>query len=127
MTTFSPYTVGSVATRRSMLRPLTFIVMRPSCGMRRSAMLMSAMTFRRVITPAWMLRGERITSCSTPSMRNRMRRSVSVGSTWMSDARSLTAWFTSRLTNLTIGASSTTSRERREVDSRRRPRRSRPA
>ena len=54
-------------------------------------MLMSAMTFRRLITPAWMLRGERITSWSTPSMRNRMRRSCSVGSTWMSDARSLTA------------------------------------
>ena len=31
------------------------------------------------------------------------------GSTWMSDARSPTAWVTSRLTNLTIGASSTTS------------------
>ena len=33
-----------------------------------------------------------MTSCSTPSMRNRMRRSCSVGSTWMSDARSSTAW-----------------------------------
>ena len=33
--------------------PPTFIEMRPSCGMRRSAMLMSAMTFRRLITPAW--------------------------------------------------------------------------
>ena len=78
-------------------------------------MLMSAMTFRRLITPAWMLRGERITSCSTPSMRNRMRRSFSVGSTWMSDARSLTAWVTSRLTNLTIGASSTISETLGEV------------
>ena len=44
-------------------------------------------------------------------MRNRMRRSCSAGSTWMSDARSCTAWRITRLTNLTIGASSTTSAE----------------
>ena len=109
MTIFSPYTVGSVATRRSMARPETRIEMRPSCGTRRSAMLMSAMTLRRLMTPFWMLRGERMTSCSTPSMRNRMRRSCSVGSTWMSDARSCVACVMSMLTNLTIGASSTTS------------------
>ena len=109
MTTFSPCTIGSVATRRSTLRPPTFSEMRPSCGMRRSAMLISAMTLSRLITPAWIERGERITSWSTPSMRNRMRRSCSVGSTWMSDARSLTACVMSRLTNLTIGASSMTS------------------
>ena len=72
-------------------------------------MLMSAMIFSRLITPAWMLFGERMTSCSTPSMRNRTRRSCSVGSTWMSEARSWTACVISRLTNLTIGASSTSS------------------
>ena len=115
MTTFSPYTVGRVATRRSTGLPPTFSEMRPSWGMRRSAMLMSAMTLRRLITPAWMVRGERMTSWSTPSMRNRMRRSCSVGSTWMSDARSATAWVMSRLTNLTIGASSTTSLTTAEV------------
>ena len=48
-------------------------------------------------------------------MRNRIRRSCSVGSTWMSDARSWTAWVISRLTNLTIGASSTTSLTLAEV------------
>ncbi len=69
MTTFSPHTVGSVATRRSILLPWAFTDSRPSCGMRRSAMLMSAMIFRRLMTPDWIARGERMTSCSTPSMR----------------------------------------------------------
>ena len=106
MTTFSPNTVGSVATRRSTGLPPTVSDMRPSWGSRRSAMLMSAITLSRLITPAWIDFGECMTSWSTPSMRNRMRRSFSAGSTWMSDARSFTAWVISRLTNLTIGASS---------------------
>ena len=110
MTTFSPYTVGRVATRRSTGLPATLREMRPSWGMRRSAMLMSAMTLSRLITPPWMERGECMTSWSTPSTRKRIRRSCSVGSTWMSDARSATAWAMRRLTNLTMGASSTASR-----------------
>ena len=61
MTTFSPHTVGRVATRRSTFLPCAATESRPSCGMRRSAMLMSAMIFRREITPDWMARGERIT------------------------------------------------------------------
>ncbi len=36
-TTLSPYTVGTVDTRRSSQTPLTFILKRPSCGNRRSA------------------------------------------------------------------------------------------
>ena len=109
MTTFSPHTVGSVATRRSIFLPFAFTESRPSCGIRRSAMLMSAMIFSREMTPDWIVLGERMTSCSTPSMRNRTRRSRSAGSMWMSDARSWIAWVMSRLTNLTIGASSTIS------------------
>ncbi len=69
MTTFSPHTVGSVATRRSIFLPLALTESRPSCGMRRSAMLMSAMILSREMTPDWIARGERMTSCSTPSMR----------------------------------------------------------
>ena len=69
MTTFSPHTVGRVATRRSIFLPWAVTDSRPSCGMRRSAMLMSAMIFSRLMTPDWMLRGERMVSCSTPSMR----------------------------------------------------------
>ena len=103
MTTFSPHTVGRVATRRSIFLPLALTDSRPSCGMRRSAMLMSAMIFSRLMTPDWMRLGERMTSCSTPSMRYRTRRSCSVGSMWMSEARSWIAWVISRLTNLTIG------------------------
>ena len=109
MTTFSPHTVGRVATRRSIFLPWALTERRPSCGMRRSAMLMSAMIFSRLMTPDWIALGERMTSCSTPSMRNRTRRSCSVGSRWMSDARSWIAWVISRLTYLTIGASSTIS------------------
>ena len=114
MTTFSPYTVGRVATRRSTDLPFTFTEMRPSWGTRRSAMLISAMTFRREITPAWICFGACMTSWSTPSTRYRMRRSCSVGSTWMSDARSVTAWLIVRFTNLTIGASSMSSSMRVE-------------
>ena len=67
------------------------------------------MIFSREIRPDWMFFGERMTSCSTPSIRYRTRTSRSAGSMWMSDARSCTAWVMSRLTSLTIGASSTTS------------------
>ena len=73
-------------------------------------MLMSAMIFSRLMTPDWIAFGERMISCSTPSMRYRTRRSRSVGSRWMSEARSWIAWVISRLTYLTIGASSTASR-----------------
>ena len=69
MTIFSPHTVGRVATRRSILRPSWLTDMRPSCGLRRSAMSMSAMIFSREITPFWMFFGARCISCSTPSMR----------------------------------------------------------
>ena len=52
--TDSPSTVGSVATRMSSRRPAAaaLSVMRPSCGLRRSAMSSFASTFRRVVTPA---------------------------------------------------------------------------
>ncbi len=43
------------------------VLIRPSWGMRRSAMLMSAMTLRRLTMPDWMFFGGRITSWSTPS------------------------------------------------------------
>ena len=89
--------------------PLALTESRPSCGIRRSAMLMSAMILSRLMTPDWIALGERMTSCSTPSMRKRTRRSCSVGSRWMSEARSWIAWVISRLTYLTIGASSTIS------------------
>ena len=75
------------------------------------------MILRREIRPDWMFLGERITSWSTPSMRYRTRTSTSVGSMWMSDARSATAWLIRRLTSLTIGASSVTSLTRERSSS----------
>ena len=47
MTTDSPCVVGRQETRRSTGRPATVIAMRPSCGMRRSAMLRFAMILTR--------------------------------------------------------------------------------
>ena len=48
-----------------------------------------------------------MTSRSTPSIRYRMRRSRSMGSMWMSEARSVMAWVIRRFTILTMGPSST--------------------
>ncbi len=48
-----------------------------------------------------------MTSCSTPSTRYRIRRSRSIGSRWMSEARSARAWLIRRFTILTMGPSST--------------------
>ena len=72
-------------------------------------MFMSDMIFNRLMTPLCRCLEERISSCSTPSMRNRTRNEVSSGSRWMSLAPAWMPWVMSRLTNLTIGASSTTS------------------
>ena len=70
MTTVSPSTVGSVATRMSSVRPAAAALseMRPSCGLRRSAMSSFASTFRRVVTPGESRFGMRCTSWSTPSI-----------------------------------------------------------
>ena len=53
-TTFSPWMVGNVETRRSYSFPETSIRARPSCGKRRSAMSSCAMIFTRDTTEAWM-------------------------------------------------------------------------
>ncbi len=73
MTTDSPSTVGRVATRTSSMRPAAaaFSEMRPSCGLRRSAMSSFASTFNRVVTPGVIRFGMRCTSWSTPSIRKR--------------------------------------------------------
>ena len=79
--------------------------MRPSCGLRRSAMSSFASTFRRVVTPAIIRFGMRCTSCSTPSMRSRTTSASSCGSKWMSLAPSSAAWKMIELTSRTSGAS----------------------
>ena len=111
MTTFSPSTVGSVATRMSSMRPTADVdsVMRPSCGLRRSAMSSFASTLRRVVTPAAIFFGTRCTSRSTPSTRKRMTRASSCASKCTSEAFSSAAWKMRALTSRTSGPSETPS------------------
>ena len=68
-TIFSPKSVGSVDTRKSITLPLNFSLMRPSCGTRRSAMFSCAMILKRLTSAARSLIGGFITSCSAPSTR----------------------------------------------------------
>ena len=105
--TASPSTVGSVATRMSSRRPAAAALreMRPSCGLRRSAMSSFASTFRRVVTPEASRFGIRCATCSTPSIRNRTTSASSCGSKWMSLAPSSAAWKMIELTSRTSGAS----------------------
>ena len=82
---------------------LMVIDIRPSWGRRCSEMSMSVMILMRLITPSRSDAGAAITSRSIPSTRKRIRRPASVGSTWTSDARSLTARRRSLLTNPMTG------------------------
>ena len=85
MTIFSPYSVGTVETRKSSSfffpSALYLIMMRPSCGSRFSAMSSLAMIFRRLVMASFNRSGGLITVCSRPSTRNRTRNSSSYGST----------------------------------------------
>ena len=69
ITTDSPRTTGSVATRRSTWWPSTASPMRPSCGTRRSAMSRLAMILTRDTRPATSWRGTVVVSKTTPSTR----------------------------------------------------------
>jgi len=69
ITMLSPCAVGSEDTRRSSCLPPTPIWMRPSCGMRFSAMLMFAMIFNREMIESCSRFGGFSTSISTPSIR----------------------------------------------------------
>ena len=69
MTMDSPWFVGIDDTRRSRSLPMTLIWMRPSCGMRFSAMDMFAMIFTREMIADCRRLGGDSTSWSTPSMR----------------------------------------------------------
>jgi len=65
--------------------------MRPSWGIRRSAMSRSAMILRREVTAGIRVRGSVSTRRSTPSWRNRICRPLSCGSTWTSLAALVSA------------------------------------
>ncbi len=87
----SPLAVGMVETRTSTTLPAIFLVMRPSCGRRFSAMFSPASIFTRATMlerfPLW----ASLRCTSRPSMRKRTTTLSSVGSMWMSEARSFTA------------------------------------
>ena len=80
--------------------------MRPSCGMRRSAMSRSERIFTREATAATRLSGMIAASRSTPSMRYRTRMSPSCGSKWMSETPRSTASVMMRCTSWMTEASS---------------------
>ena len=105
MTHFSPKTVAIVETRTSIPRPSTSVANWPSWALRRSTMFMSARILTRLTRAPAMVMGRVSTSCRVPSIRNRTRSSPSVGSRWMSDARSRRASVTSMVTTLATGES----------------------
>ena len=73
-TTFSPYWVGRVLTRKSIARALLMrILMRPSWGTRRSEMSSRAITLSRAASRGASAGGGLATSWRMPSVRNRTR------------------------------------------------------
>ena len=80
ITTRSPARLGNVDTRTSTSFPPSVRPIRPSCGIRRSAMSSRAMTLIRLTTTGATLAGKRSRSCKTPSARMRITKPVSYGS-----------------------------------------------
>ncbi len=72
ITIFSPKAVARLDTRSSTSRSARHVLMRPSCGRRRSAMSMRASTLMREVTAPCTLSGTRSISCRMPSMRKRI-------------------------------------------------------
>ncbi len=93
-----------VDTRRSSSLPLTLISIRPSCGIRRSAISSLAIIFILVtIAPCVCLAGF-ITSDKSPSILNLILKYSSPGSMCISDALDWAACTIIVFTNLTTGA-----------------------
>lgn len=104
MTIFSPNTVATLATRTSTSLPSITVENWPSCGRRFSTMFMPLMIFKRLVSAACTPIGRENVSTRWPSMRNRTRTFSSIGSMWMSLARSRIAWLTTRFTSWMTGA-----------------------
>ena len=73
ITIFSPNSVGSVLTRKSIALLPNFSFMRPSCGTRFSAMSRREMTLMRAESLSLMASGGWVISRSSPSTRKRTR------------------------------------------------------
>jgi len=74
ITTDSPYCAGKVDIRTSTVPSLSRTAKRPSCGRRFSEMSRPDISFKRNATAPEILASASVCTCSTPSMRNRMRR-----------------------------------------------------
>ena len=109
ITTLSPNTVGKVETRMSISTPRTTVLMRPSCGSRRSAISSLAMILMRVVSAARSVAGTSRSCCRNPSMRYRTATASRPGSMCTSDAPRSTAlamiWLTSRMTGASLAIS----------------------
>ena len=105
MTAASPFWVGMVASRTSRLLSRTRTVKRPSWGRRFSEMSAPPISLRREISAGAMRLSSITVSCSTPSMRRRMRSTFSSGSMWMSEALALAASSNTVWIRRTTGAS----------------------
>ena len=73
ITTFSPNSVGSVLTRKSIALLPNFSFIRPSWGTRFSAMSMRLMTLMREASLSLIAIGGCVISRNSPSMRKRTR------------------------------------------------------
>ena len=92
MTASSPWTLGMIDTRKSMPRPRTRTLKRPSCGTRFSAISSSAMTLMREMSVLlYRLSMGFIAGWSTPSMRYFTWTASSPVSMWISEARRCSA------------------------------------
>ena len=91
ITTFSPLIVGIIETRMSTVRVPALTPIRPSWGLRRSAMSIFARIFRRDTVAACSSAGTKILLCRIPSIRYRTRVYFVFGSMWMSLALYRTA------------------------------------
>jgi len=112
MTIVSPWLPGSTEVRTSISRPwLVRKAMRPSWGLRFSAMSRPAMILRRDVRGPSSARSSDATSRSTPSMRRRTRTRFAKGSTCTSEARCTRASSSVRATSRMMGASSSSALE----------------
>ena len=98
--------VGRVFTRMSTSRSLSFILIRPSCGIRLSTISRCAMTFIREMTESLRSFGIVSTLWSRPSILIRMIVSVAVGSICISEQLSVYALINTEFTRRIVGPSS---------------------
>ena len=110
ITIFSPHKVGMVLTRKSiLLRSVIFSFIRPSCGLRFSAISSRDITLIRAESLVANVLGGLATSCKMPSIRKRIRYLCSYGSKCKSEAPFLMASIKILLIYTMIGASSLSS------------------